>query len=521
VFDLTHDEIVQEFRVDEIMRETGYRVRMAVLPGDPGRQEFYRRNREYVQSVCDSLGIWFINSLSGADSVSTANFNPAAIPMDLFSGQSNNFRLGGPTISQARPSLGLRRSEIPSGITDISGAVVVERVASDLDDYAASLYGSQPDVFYKYGREDQTGVIPPSHDEWTLTGNGNDASTVGYTKTLWHFITTRLANNYGFAIVGHDSTTGSASSTLGYANGGWSHEHVAWVLAMLQKKGHIKVVGPEEWALWATGEYAPGVDLISNPSMAIPQYDVGDTLGATSEYPWPRGFSAIGTQAGAQPTTTSWYRDIPVEQTGNVAKYERGVAGSPYSAVGDSVTGVRGRRGGFFADGSTVTQLNIGQGNLKPGRYRFSFAVKPDTTRFTLNEMHIGQKLRGYLLNTSIEANFAPSYQDTLIRYMWKDSDVYSTVPDVAKREWSDVVIPFEFPAGYMGSGTGSDDGVNVYGQSDEATGQTLFQPYANAGAEFLPLVGSARWGFTLFFSTAPFGGSFTISNPRLIYLGD
>lgn len=523
-FSATHEDIVNELKVDEIVRELAYRPRYIVLPGDAARQEWYRRNREYFQSVADSLGLWFINSIIPTDSTSTTSLNPSQINLDGFGAAESNFILGGSFVQYARPSMGIARNELPSGITDIAGQAVVERIAyTGPSDNAERLVGES---IISYGQRHITGVKPPRTSTWTLTGSAAaSASGAAFGGTLQYYISTRLAGNYGFVIVGHDSTYGATSSITGvtdgeYQDGGWSHEHVAWVLAMLQKKGHIKVVGPEEWALWVTGEYAPGTDLIANPYCIIPQYDIGDTLGATSEYPWVRGLSVIGTQAGVQPNTTMWIRDLDVEQTGNVAKYDRTALNNPYDLIGVSVSGVRGRSGSITLNGSTGPAIiRIGQGNLKPGRYRFSMSMF-NSNDPTIGDFHIAQKIKGYKLNASAEAGYAPAYNDTLLQYMWQDENVVLDFSGATElNTWGDFFIPFEFPKTYLGDLGGASDGLSLLGRSDESNAAAGFPAIiADSVREFIPLVNSARWGFTLQITAS---ATTNISNPRLIYLGD
>lgn len=535
-FALSHAEIVDELAVDLILRETGYRVRSAVLPGDPGRQEFMRRNRDYMAAVADSLGIWWTQSIVGNDSTEVVNFVPSAETLDAVEAAPSNYILGATFLTFARPGMGISRHTVPTaGINDVSGNTVVERVASYQAAYDSALYVN-PDAQFLYGHERHTGVKPPLHDGWTLVGNGaNPATSTPYTQTLWHYIATRLANNFGFTITMHDSAHAPLSSSVTGVDDveidrAWSPEHIAWVLAMLARtelpdgtpiKPHIKVVGPEEYFTWATGRFAPFTDLIDNPSMEIPQYAIGDTLGATSEYPWPRGLSAIGVQAGSQPNTTNWLRTLALEQTGNVAKYNRASPNNPYDVVGPAVTGVRGRSGGLAMDATNVNTVKFSFGNLMPGRYRLSLALKQSANNtMTLQEYHLAAKVKGYRPNASIEAGFAPAYADTVIRYQWRDQAVAPTLAASAVGQWwGDMQFEFNAPATYFGDLGGASDGLTLFGRSDEATGAFWPQPYANAAAEFIPLQSQARWAFTAVFFVQT--GTATLSYPRLIYLGD
>lgn len=534
-FALSHQEIVDELDPSLILRETGYRVRSAVLPGDAGRQEFQRRNRDYLNSIADSLGIWWIQHIVPTDSTEIVNFVPSAETLDAVESAPSNYVLGGSFLSFVRPGMGIPRQTVPTaGINDVTGATAVERVASWPSQYDSVKY-YDPNEHYLYGGEHLTGVIPPSHDGWTLTGNGaNPATTAAYTQTLWHYMASRLANNFGFTITLHDSAQADLASAITGIDDteidrAFSPDHLAWVLAMLSRtslpdgtpvRPHIKVAGPEDFFRWSTGEFAPGTDLIDNPAMEVPQYAVGDTLGATSEYVWPRGLTAIGVQSSAQPNTTAWLRTLDREQSGNVAKYDRTADNNPYDLIGASVTGVRGRAGGIALD-TTVNTVKLSYGNLMPGRYRLSIAVKQSAAAsMTLQEYHLAMKLKGYRPNASYEEGFAPAYADTVLRYQWRDAAVAPTLASVAVGEWwGDFQVEFNAPANYAGDLGGSDDGAALIGRSDEATGAFWPQPYANGAAEFIPLPNQSRWAMTLTLFVQL--GTATLSYPRLIYLGD
>lgn len=526
-FLLTHDEIVAELETSEIFAETGYRPRFLAIPGDAGRREFFKRNRQYMQSVADSLGLWYTDYNTGlsqttGDSTFSLSFEPAVVDLDNYAAQRSNFKT--PDMGWMSPMSSALRTELLSSTFDL-GTVAVERVGSWPSQYDSASHFT-PLSHYLYGSWNITGVEPPrAVSEWTMTGKGGAANATGlYRKTWANMYSSALATNRGFAVVLHDSAsarTGDFATGITateYNAGGLSPEHMAWTLAMLQAKGHIKVVGPEEWAEWVTGEYAPGTDLINNPRMIIPQFDIGDTLGATSEYAIIRGLGTNGVNI-TNHSATSQFGSVPIENTGNVAKYVRRVgsssADSPYYAIGDSVTGVRGRSGGaqMFADGSNPGRVRLVFGNLRPGgRYLFSVdMLVPSLVSPVAEEYHLTWMGKFHKIADSVAAGFAPAFRDTAISWQWRDADTTLNPPAFAETKWQSFQVPFQFPYTPPGETTATAS----YGSVSEATGTRLFKPLATNASQGV-LVDS-KWAWALVMNGQ---GATRLSNPRLIYLG-
>lgn len=542
--DLDHGEMVAEIDPTQIYEETGYRVRVLGAPGDGDIWGNFNRKIDYIQSISDSLGIWYITHRADYDSLSTPRIFVTNGALDLLTESSSTAVPDG----LMRPGMGGDRAQIVAQAFGDLGTYVVERAASNLPERFDPNEGS---TFTGYGQEWYTGVKPPRTSEWTLTGNGADANNAGiWNKPFAAFYSQALAGNYGFIVSVHDSAANVNSPITGIDNNeidsAFSPEHVAWVLAMLQKKGHIKVVGIEEYCRWGTGEYAPGTDLIANPSCLIPQFDIGDTLGATSEYPWVRGLGDFNISTSAQTTTAFQVSTMDMEQTGNVAKWDRSDASNPYDNIGLAVTGVRGRKGGIYmqpggnAQPATVT---FGFGNLKPGRYRLSFEYQNVTTSTNpiLREMHTAFKIRASKLNASIEAGFAEAFRDTILSWQWLDTDITPSVPSAFDGRWGTISIPINLPEQpwgnvFLGSTatTGTQQLVtaandtfdvidapvkigSIFGSDDEASGTRPLQPYANGGREGF-IQGNGMWAYSLMFLGGP---NSKISNPRFVYLGD
>lgn len=520
---LTHDEIVAQLETSRIFQETGYRVRAWLSNGDGGLTDAWlRRNRDYAQTVCDSLGIWYIFNETHADSSSVMDFTPNLIQINLFASSESSYR--DTFIKGQRPGMNIPRNDIPRiGASDL-GQLVVERVASWPSQYdSASHY--TPLSHYLYGSWNITGVIPPHRvNEWTLTGNGASPATTAntYGGRTWAGEYSRLlSGNYGFVVAIHDSaaTAGLADpiftdiSLAEYAAGGaFSPEHIAWTLAMLEKKGHIKLVGAEEWAEWVTGEWAEDTELIANPSCLIPQFDIGDTLGATTEYALIRGFGTVGRGTTAPDSTLWGITPMTPNNAGGTAKWAHVGPRAPHSRIGLDVVGVRGRQGGIsVASSGGFTRLRPAIGSLPPGRYEWSMAVKSAGT-ISMRGIRTAAMVKGYKLTAGAAVGYATAYNDSVFTYMYKD-DTQTMAMTGHTNRWTDFVVPLHFPQTWLGETSGSP----VFGQTEEATGATLAHPYGAGASEFLPLIGSQLWAFSLDIEPA---ANSVWTNPRLVYRG-
>lgn len=512
---LTHEDIVNDFETSAFLDEVGYRVRVAGIPGGDARFNWHRRNIHYVADTLDSLGIWYTIGSARRDSTQSVSHIAAQYNFNDQVGTRSNY-LDDTILRGGRPGQNIWRHDLPLPSGDL-GQLVVERTAytGPYEPYEAT----SGDTFTSYGQERFTGIEPPRAAEWTLTGNGATANAGGVWNRTWAWFYSRsLALNYGFGVATHDSAEASDLATpptgisdAEYAAGAWSPEHIAWTLAMLQAKGHIKVVGVEEWAEWITGEWAPGTDLIDNPYCEIPQFAIGDTLLATSEYPWIRGLSDQGAALSGQSAINFPIRQFSIEQTGGVAKWDRGGV-DPHVAAGKMVTGVRGRAGGISMNGTNPNIIRLTKGGLPPGKYSFSMDINAANT-VNIFDFQTANLIRGFKLNASAETGFAPAYSDSLMLWKWTDDGIGPLNTNYVNR-WYNFYIPLHFPTTLVGENVAG----ALFGGSTEDSGAGTWAPVANGGTEFMPMMSSSSWAYSITLNPA---GNLTISSPRLIYLGE
>lgn len=289
----------------------------------------------------------------------------------------------------------------------------------------------------------------------TLTG----VASADYLKTWGAVYSGTLASNLWMSLVLHDSVH-SNTETIDFkassvqSSGHFSPDHVAWTLAELQRKGHVKLVTATEWFEGIDEYYAPGTDLIGNPELRIPQFDIGDTIGM--HFPVPRG---LGTRGFANDDIVNARFAFYVPFGGTKGKVDStGLAALGrdhfYKRMGPGVAGPLGSRGGVDVgwDGSSDAMgLQIfSMGHLAPGRYRYTFWVKPKATGATdVRISNVGAaaiRLR-WLTEANVEAPQATSFAtaDTIVSVVnnfpnknldleeggpWQQVRLYFTLPD-------------------------------------------------------------------------------------------
>ncbi len=434
---------------NEIERELGGHMvpRVYVQPGDPAPKTFAMRNRGVMASVLDSLNFEFaLMTHSAADSTGMVFNHPHALATDQLTTPNQ--------IWGFRPGDVHDPYFMPEAFTVDLGNRVVERSGSEWTE--------------RYGITTSSWLLKDK------SGVGGSPDLDG--ETTWqNLLYSRLGSNLGFVVAMHDSAATDAETPTGLTGvsvGHFSPAHIAGTLKRLEERGHIKLVTLSDWCRWVTsGGYRPGTDLIANPGMLMPQFDIGDTSGV--EYNYIRGLGSLGFAANAHSGLSSG-GTLATLKIGTNAKYIRtGDTGAnsthPAERVGASVTGYAGRPGGLLMASTGISQLTVGIGQLAPGRYRFSIMTSAEND-LTIKELHLSVASKAFQAELSWENGGASVYTDTLVTYTFRDID--RVITENAGGQWHELPLEFVIPDNPSGEGFGN----QLYGVDVDTEYAALYQ---------------------------------------------
>jgi hypothetical protein len=377
----SYDEILAEVNHAKMKSELGLDIHVYIQPGDASARNFVRRNRQRVLNAIEENGIKYafgITSMpSGSgylfDDVSAIGIeNSSTAPMD-----PTNIANGFQNFHGFYP--GTMRD--PYLFHDTNGSV-------DLGNYvvhAGNPTGGIPakDPLFGLG----TWMIGEDNEGLGVSGDIVD----DWDRMFQVMVYRMLAQGKSFFCGSHGSgrndntvisnlSTGRGSSGTPVAlPGHWSHPYAAKFLKALQDAGHIKCVTINEFAEYLYSDIPDGMDILANPQLKVPQYDINELGPKQPENPAPRGLS--GKHAGYSAHDPNAFPLAPPNSPSSDGKFDTPL--SMQDVIGPNVQGSRGRKGGLILKAnsdSSYGTVNIRQHQKPAGTYKLSFHVEGHST---------------------------------------------------------------------------------------------------------------------------------------------
>jgi hypothetical protein len=373
--------IVEELDPTLLEQELGVPVTGYITPGTSFALQFTRHRADLIRDVLHDLGFDYALGLVPFNSFGARDYGRTA---SVFRNTTNWLTEPTDNANFAR-SVALRPGAfespfwLPDEWTIDLGTYVVPRGVANGSD------APLPD--------------PNSGAAGWLLGEDNNgdgvegAAQTDIARTVQYHIARLLGSGSWACLALHSEADSNATSvalstgTQAYPNS-YSLRHLAWLLDALRTAGFVRLGTVDEWAGELYGEFAEGVDLIANPTVAAPLEEVGDV-----------GTGELAIPAGLAPTLdfASVYDVSSVPSGGNIVVNASGQLETAANSVrlygtvfGPGVATPRGLRGGFKLrpdeDSASAQSLELRWTGLPPGLYELGFHAEQDGTTWRIAE---------------------------------------------------------------------------------------------------------------------------------------
>lgn len=337
-----------------------------------------------------------------------------------------------------------------------------------------------------------SGVAP-----WALGADNNGLGAEGGSVTAdleyiaqW-FICRALGlglwSMYGFhgdvrsdtAVISKLSAGRGSSGTPAALPGHFSSPYLAWFFDKLRDKGHCRMGTANDWAREVVSGFAEGTDVVENPELAMPFYDIGAREDALPDLPFVRGFSLKGVGSTSQSRLS-----FPVRMGSNPDSDGR-YSPDPTSFMGANEVGYLGRPGGITLrkNGDTETyEVAMGRAGLASGLYRVSFNVhgySGTSAAFTVRSV----QALGFRTRFRSEDAFESGLTEVLPEFhVLRSSDVFKQMS--GRAAGSRIVLHLDLPSVAAPHATAAATGaVTNLADDDEVTVGTVTIAGAHQGA--------------------------------------